>query len=354
MRCVNIDWLEVYVFEPLLSPITADVYRQKGFRVVEREYGTKIYSEVFTVYEGEFELLIVQRQPQSDKRLGGILPPGSCHIRMHNRFCYQRACVMWFRQLLSELNYTFRSIKRVDLCIDFNRFDNGERPANFATKYIRGDYVKICQPKISAHGTDNWDSREWNSFAWGSPSSNVRTRFYNKSLEMREQAIKPWIVDAWLAAGLSLDDDVWRVEFEITKCTNTMWEDEGCTLGLFLTSIDTEEKIAALAQVYCSHYFRFKIYEEGKRKDRCKDKVLFKIDEWWRNYQPIDMCLKRKTTRGDRGFLRRLYQIANDEFDKAPSVRNAVEEIVDYMCRHHGEVGSMNSKFWSRLLQWGL
>ena len=43
MRCVNIDWLEVYVFEPLLSPITADVYRQKGIRVVERDYGTKIY-----------------------------------------------------------------------------------------------------------------------------------------------------------------------------------------------------------------------------------------------------------------------------------------------------------------------
>ena len=97
MRCVNIDWLEVFVFEPLLSPVTADVYRQKGFRVVEREYGTKVYSQVFTVYEGEFELLIVQRQPHSDKRLGGILPPGSCHIRMHNRFCYQRACVMWFR-----------------------------------------------------------------------------------------------------------------------------------------------------------------------------------------------------------------------------------------------------------------
>lgn len=354
MRCVNIDWLEVYCYEPLTDPITADCYRRLGFRVVERPFGTKVYEQVFVVYEGEFELLIVQRQPQSDKRLGGILPPGSCHIRMHNRFCYQRACVQWFRALLDRMGYTFRNIKRLDIAIDFNKFDNGERPANFARRYIAGDYVKICQPKISAHGVDNWDAREWNSLAWGSPSSNVRTRFYNKTLEMKEQKIKPYIIDAWIAAGLSLDDDVWRVEYEITSCSGQKWEDEGHVVGLFLSSIDTEEKLAALAQIYTSHYFRFKIYEEGKRKDRCKDKMLFNISEWWRNYSPLDMCLKRETKKADRSFLRKLYAIAADEYDKAPSVRQAVEEIVDYMCRHHGEVGTLNSHYWQRLLQWGL
>lgn len=354
MRCVNIDWLEVYVFEPLISPITADSYRKRGFRVVERAFGTKIYQEVFTVYEGEHELIIVQRRPQSDKTHGGILQPGSCHIRMHNRFCYQRACVQWFRHLLNDMGYIFRSIKRVDLAIDFNKFDNNERPSNFARRYIAGDYVKICQPNISAHGVDNWDSREWNSLAWGSPSSNVRTRFYNKTLEMRQEKIKPWIIDAWLAAGLSLDEDVWRVEFELTNINNKAWESEDFTMMLQLSSFDTEEKIAILAQIYASHYFRFKIYEEGKRKDRCKDKILFKIDEVWRNYTPMDICFKRETKKADRSFLRKLYRIAADEFDKSPSIRNAVDEIVLYMCRHHGEVGTANSAYWTKLMSWGL
>lgn len=353
-KCINIDWLEVYVLEPVSHPITASDYERLGYRVVLRPYGTKIYDEVFTVYEGEFELLIVQRVPKSVESEGGVLAPGSCHIRMHNRFCYQRGCISYFRELLRELGYTFRSIKRVDICCDFQSFDSGERPDRFARKYIRGDYVKICQPKISAHGVDNWDSRSWNSFSWGSPTSKCRTRFYNKSLEMREQSIKPWIVNAWIAAGADSILDVWRVEFSLVSVSKQSWRNDSDILILSLSELDSANKLAAVFQIYASHYFRFKIYEEGKRKDRCRDKRLFVYDSRWSNYEPLDFCFQRKTTKTDKSFLRRLYRISIDEYDRAPQLSSAVNELVLYMCRHHGDVGGANSEYWRKLMRWGL
>jgi len=40
---------------------------------------------------------------------------------------------------------------------------------------------------------------------------------------------------------------------------------------------DTREKLMVCFQALCSHYFRFKYYEDGVRKDRCKDKELFRF-----------------------------------------------------------------------------
>ena len=44
-RCVNIDWLEVYVEEANdRFPCNADYYREHGYSVREREYGTRQYA----------------------------------------------------------------------------------------------------------------------------------------------------------------------------------------------------------------------------------------------------------------------------------------------------------------------
>ena len=41
-RCVNIDWLEVHVMEPIGDPHDADYYRRVGLTVSERGYGTRV------------------------------------------------------------------------------------------------------------------------------------------------------------------------------------------------------------------------------------------------------------------------------------------------------------------------
>ena len=48
-RCVNLDWLEVHAREPIGQPHNADYFREYGCEVQEREYGTRVYKEMFVI-----------------------------------------------------------------------------------------------------------------------------------------------------------------------------------------------------------------------------------------------------------------------------------------------------------------
>ena len=66
-RCVNIDWLEVYVLEDNQRyPCNADYFRRHGYIVSEREYGTRQYKEMFTLQDHFGQGLIeIRRNPFS-------------------------------------------------------------------------------------------------------------------------------------------------------------------------------------------------------------------------------------------------------------------------------------------------
>ena len=49
-RCVNLDWLEIHAREPVGQPHNADYFRNQGCEVQEREYGTRVYREMFVIY----------------------------------------------------------------------------------------------------------------------------------------------------------------------------------------------------------------------------------------------------------------------------------------------------------------
>lgn len=46
-----------------------------------------------------------------------------------------------------------------------------------------------------------------------------------------------------------------------------------------LDCYNSREKLLVLFASLSQHYFHFKKFEEGKRKDRCEDKILFKWDD---------------------------------------------------------------------------
>lgn len=301
-RCVNLDWLEVYVSEPFAAPRNADYFRDCGYVVHEREYGTRIYREMFVLDGKDGQpLLEIRRNPFSIGRVG-VLRPEDCHIRLHNRSCYIDGIAGDLQEFLDRHGYTFNRISRVDICLDFETFDRGDDPAAFIRRYFQHRYAKINQGRITGHGQDGWNGQEWNSVSWGSRTSCVTTKIYNKTLELKNEKDgtfkKPYIRQAWLLCGL-IDDmqrvardgkqvDIWRVEFSLQSSvkgwvpleldgkakkfqsirnTLQMYSDRGHLLVMF----------ASLA----NHYFRFKKFQEGVRKDRCEDKVLFQ----WTQHQ---------------------------------------------------------------------
>lgn len=299
-RCVNLDWLELYCLEDDIGyPHDANFFRRAGFHVEEREYGTPMYNEMFTLYDHFDEPLIeIRRDPKSaeTRQINGLFDPRSCHVRLSNRTCYFANPVQLLQQFIEQYGLHYQRISRVDICYDFTTFDYGDNPADFMRRYMKNRYTKINQANISAHGADAWGGRTWNSVSWGSKKSMVGTKFYNKKLELSEARDKPYIRQAWRAAGLVDDEylltkdgnpvDIWRVEFSVKSGTRNwfiMENEQGKKKRIqsvrnTLDVYDTKEKLWQMFLSLADHYFHFKKFEEGKRKDLCEDKKLFNPD----------------------------------------------------------------------------
>ena len=91
-RCVNIDWLEVYVLESNdRFPCNAEYFRRQGYQVHEREYGTRVYKEMFEITsEAGDPLIEIRRNPASGSSDFNGLVEQSCHIRLPNWMLYQK------------------------------------------------------------------------------------------------------------------------------------------------------------------------------------------------------------------------------------------------------------------------
>lgn len=298
-RCVNLDWLEVFAIEPD-GGLDAAFFMHQGIYVDVREYGTRIYHEMFTIHNQDgHPILEIRRKPKNP-----LMPDGSCHLRLVNATCYLPNAVAILRDFMTDYGYTFCNISRVDICLDLIRFDDNTRPRVFMQRYMRGKFSKVNQANIHAHGSDRWTGRVWNSVSWGSPSSPIGTKFYNKTLELydakTDSFAKPHIRYAWLNAGLIDDFDrctmkgteqeIWRVEFSI-KSSVKNWvtiELDGNAKKYYsirnnLDMYDTREKLLTMFASLSQHYFHFKRYIIGQRKDRCPDRVLFK----WQGTQQV-------------------------------------------------------------------
>lgn len=290
--------------EPSGDPHDANYFRRVGLTVSERDYGTRVYKEMFTVNDVHGNPFVeVRREPYSTG-YGGIHAIEECHLRLVNAACYLDNAAAMMQNFIDTYGYIINRISRVDICLDFERFDEGDDPAVFLSRYLRQVYSKINQGNITAHGADRWNGQVWNSFSWGSPTSAIGTKFYNKTMELYDPATgtyrKPHIRYAWLKCGL-IDDfhkvmkqgkdgwytpQIWRVEFSIRSSVKKWFaielngeEKHYQSIRNTLDMYDCREKLLTLFASLQQHYFHFKHFQKEQRKDRCPDKVLFRWNQ---------------------------------------------------------------------------
>lgn len=325
-RCVNLDWLEVSCDEsPTLYPCNADFFREHGFFVHERDYGTRVWGEVFTIEdENGHDWIEIRRNPPSGNSEFKGLTEFSCRLRVVNAQLYVKGCTQKLLEFLVRFDYTFKRIFRIDVAYDFEKFDFGDQPARFARRYIERKYRKINQCKLRVIGDDNWTDFDWESLSWGSQTSMVSTKMYNKSKELKTVSRqKTWIPLSWFENGL-IDDplnktkrkpdgtlyepEIWRIEFSM-KSKADRWLVIESQAGKHVQKkaiphtpdmFDSPDKLWQRFQDLAYHYFRFKVAEYNeerdadgnlvpKRKDLCADKRLFRFDED-RVFHQLDMA----------------------------------------------------------------
>jgi len=353
MRCVNLDWLEVSCEESNNRfPCDPDYFRSQGFIVHERDYGTRVWGQVFTIEDSEgHDWIEIRRCPPSGASDFKGLNEFSCRLRVVNAQLYVDGCVQRFRDFLATHDYIFKRIYRIDIAYDFEYFDSGDQPARFARRYVECKYRKINQCKMNAFANDTWTSFDWESLSWGSPHSMVSTKLYNKTREIETVSKqKTYIVYSWFLNGL-IDDpvnrlrvdsdgvkykpEIWRLEFSM-KSQADRWlviEDQSGkrvkkkaiphTLDMF----DAPDKVWQRFQDLAFHYFHFKKYVKDKRKDLCPDKVLFHWDkdhEW----KQLDMAIRPAKPDNELAILvrhLRAYKTRTGDM----KVRDAIDVILD-------------------------
>lgn len=338
IKCINYDWLEVFALEPVTAPRDADYFRGVGYKVKVRSYGTPQYKEMFTLSADGHDLFEIRRNPYSIKSEGGIFEPNACHIRLCNETCYEVDPVAHLRAFMVTHDYTYKSISRIDIAMDFNTFDNGMQPERLIQQYMRGKVSKVNQVNVSVHGADTWTGRVWQSLRWGSPSSPVSTKLYNKSKEMQQCMDKPYIRQRWQDAGLDLTKDVWRVEFSLSSQMQSLKSlKSGEMFRKSLAFYDSRERLLQQWFILYNKYFDFRKLivnrkSDGKltyvRKYRCPRLELFKTDHM-EPYVPCrNVTKKKRPERIWKIIMNKLEQLKEDDARSTREERRAASVIL--------------------------
>ncbi len=383
LKCVNLDWLEVFCLEPTEMP--AQYFQNLGWQVNVREYGTPLYREMFTLLsENGKPFLEIRRNPYSLKENGGIFERGACHIRLSNRTLYQFNPIQQLQGFLDKYGYQLKGITRIDIACDQIVFDNGMDPQKLISDYMSGSILKNRNSRINVHGSEKADGRNWNSIKWGSVSSPLSTKIYDKTLELKEASDKLYIKDSWVKAGLcdlqkvvytykdkktgteekrckmvvvkagtkteeerTLEEveqvKIWRVEFSIkSEARHWITIDNQHQLSIGLTKFQSRERCLLMFLIlskWCMNFVKAEYNEQDQliRKDRCTPIELYTEKNLEQTFKPHRITENEDPTRTQKIIYNRLVRMSWDKSYKVPdSVRNMCLQLANYLTRSHG------------------
>lgn len=359
IRCINIDWLEVYVLEPI--KMDAAYFERQGYKVKQRAYGTPMYEQMFVLYNGKEPLIEVRREPYSKKSLSGIFDDNSVHLRLPNIQCYKLHPVEFLQAFIKKFHYHYVSTTRIDFCLDFNTFDYNRDVPNFIRKYMAGRYFKMNQSRVTAHGADCWPLREYWSLKWGSPESALTTKLYDKTQELTTAGHdKPYIWDAWRDAGLDVQREVYRVEFSIKGAELKRLRKEeiervevvDTNTGEMFFARDRADKFIMLDfnnyptrdaclftfMALADKYFDFREATNTsrgtpQRRDRCPKVYLFATSADQRGYKPSRFVTQPQPGRTLLMLAKKLISMAQDSEHYTEDFRNKCHEVASQLIK---------------------
>ena len=221
-----IDWLSFSV--TMLRP-DDELNCPKGYRL-ENYDGNNIFKKRAILFDNQGTKLITMLwQPHST-----LLSKNLMTVQFSNEVLYferERECITLLSQVCEHM---FNSFSRLDVCLDFQVNDTQSaiiRKLFNGSMYVQG----------KAEGSIFWHESEYKGIksraphclSWGSPTSKIRCKLYNKSREQNllsegKDPEKPYIVDIWKSAGFDILR-MWRLEFSLNSTGQMQWAGKNIT-----------------------------------------------------------------------------------------------------------------------------
>lgn len=254
---LNIDWLSLYGYHALPlneEHASKDAYRSpsadnpdpccsKDDRLTEvdatratgaikrkhigalelevKPYGTRQFSTLIDIYHDNELFAQLQVFPRTS-----VLPRNAFILKIANAWLYRANWPLRLDMTLRTLNLRPKSISRLDLAADFNVFADGTHPIDFIAQFMRGEikhkgrgagHVDFVQRYAYLQRSGKLiDTLNFNALTIGKKTSDAHFYLYNKSLELEQVKLKPYIVDCWDKAGFDIHS-VWRLEVTMSS-----------------------------------------------------------------------------------------------------------------------------------------
>ena len=273
----------------------------------------------------------------ANPRKGFIFPENDGILKVVNKYLYQKDFKDFLRVLLDELQLHFCNYVRVDIAVDFLQFDNISVPL-FIKNFSERRYLKTNKCKFAAYG-ETWSvdhgglTGGFETLKFGMETSETQYKLYNKTKEMTDKKVKPWIADNWVNNGWDGVCDVWRLEFVIQNTT------KGIVTGAGILSMKEFDFLDHMDQVfkhYFSKYFQFVHTEHTKKgnlkkQSRCTNVTLF--DDLQTVPVTIDLSIKKDGSRASKIFAHALMKLNQElrgqDFDLAINSFDVLSWIIE-------------------------
>lgn len=350
MHLVSLDWLTVSVDCSQFSINT-------NYTCVKEPYGTSIFSDMYTIGMDGKDVAILTLHPRMkhmNKDLG--------LLKILNPILYLPYLDRIVHNVLFDFRLQVLGVSRVDVCADFNRFNDYANVQDFIRDFLAVNIWKIGAAKYKVAGkvaqtrrnvaknkraasragvaTEDFkvigqqSSRHtYQYLRFGSHLSDISAYLYNKTQEFQDVKRKNYIEEMWKSNGLDTNKTVWRLEFSLKgngiKFLNTVTgEFESKTLDMCL---DEDLRMQLFNACY-NKYWVFRYNDGQVRKDRMKPCNL--LDAEASIYIPRAISCSDETTRENKRMISALEK-TYDEIRIKHQVRDmeleaALQKVSDF------------------------
>ena len=269
---INCDWLQLHV------------KHEAGFLTNENPYFTfrrsgqsKVFSEIYEIRSTLLNNKIIAYYCTGAQSC--IMPESEGVIKFENSELYSHYNLKeYVEDVLKKCFFRIIGVTRLDIAFDFQSFAGGFLPQHFIKGFLMDKFVKVQKgrAKFGVYGIQESGINTLESITFGSRSSNIMARLYNKTAELKDNC-KPWI-EREHQNTFENDLPVWRLEFSISSMA-AFFKRDGKELDFYDLRILDAHNLYGIFQGLFTKYFRFKVRKKRlERVTRMKDLNLWHFD----------------------------------------------------------------------------
>lgn len=338
---VGIDWLQLYCFKSPHFMLSLPA----NFLLKKLDYGTRIFEDVHELTVDGQRIATLVSKPFSR-----VINPDACLIKFDNYILYEKNLSLKIQKVLEVVGLEFRSISRLDIYADYVQFKNNLNSESLIRKFTSQKYLKEGKADFQVRGKTN-RTISCSYLRFGSKNSNIGYYIYNKSLELREVATKPWIVNSWRINGYTGEQDVWRCEFSINSTQKSFIDpDTGVIEGLKTLDTIYPENFVNIFSALFQKYMSFRINDGQIRLDRMKPISLLNLPKT--TYLLANLVSNKIGDRSAKIFIKQLKGM-NDELrrSKWDEVNASDQLLIDYIGKRELVKWSQDKGYYPKIYQ---